>query len=69
MLFKCDLSSSIKGLNDKTEYLRCSSKLILYQMFKDCFKSKYSMYWGYETVVIKKTNLSKFPEIKQMRVN
>lgn len=68
-LYKCLLKSEIRGLVDKTEYLRCKSEEILTTMFKECFAWKGSTYFGYSAVVITEMKMSDFPEVMTVKVN
>ncbi len=67
-LFKCELTSNIRGLHSKTEYLRCKSKKILETMFTQCFNFERSMYWSYHKVKITEINISDFPEVMTIKV-
>jgi len=65
-LYQCALTSQIEDLPSKTEFLRCSSRKILEQMFDQCFNFKGSMYFGYDKVKITIITLRHFPEVKQI---
>lgn len=68
-LYECVLTSNIRGLADKTEYLRCKSKKILVTMFEQCFNFEHSMYWGYNKAKIRPMKLSSFHEVMSITVN
>lgn len=68
-LFKCNLSSNIRELADKTEYLRCKSKKILEDMFTRSFNFEHSEYFGYNKVKISEMKISDFPEIMTIKIN
>jgi len=68
-LFKCKLSSNIRELADKTEYLRCKSKKILENMFTPSFNSVYSEYFGYTKAEVTEMKISDFPEVMTMKIN
>jgi len=67
-LFKCVVTSSIRELPDRTDYLRCKSKKILEDMFKQCFNSKHSEYYGYYMVTISQMKFSDFPQVITVKV-
>lgn len=67
-LFKCVITSSIRELPDRIDYLRCKSKKILEDMFKQCFNVKHSEYWGYCFVTISQMKFSNFPQVMTVNV-
>jgi len=67
-LYKCVLSSNIRNLENSTEYLSCKSKKLLEDMFTQCFNFEYSMYYGYHHVIITRMTVSKFPEVRTIKV-
>ena len=67
-LYKCVLTSSIRELPDRIEFLKCESKKILDDMFKQCFNFKHSEYFGYYMATVSEMKLSDFPEVMTMKV-
>lgn len=67
-LYRCFLTSGIRDLPHKTDYLRCESKVILDKMFSRCLLLIGSEYYGYKRVQIKEMKMSDFPKIKTIQV-
>lgn len=67
-LYKITLTSNIRDLPDKVEYLRSSSRKRLETMYNQCFNIRGSEYFGYDHFHIRPMKISHFPEIMSVKI-